>query len=273
MKKIYLFVTLSFFATSLFSQAICNANGNILIYSNYDGGPLTINVDQNIPNLKIGIVSYEFARITITGTYAANVTEVRWAGYNGTNNHCSLSTPYTTTITGVANNVDTIIIYPPATFANPNGSSNIVCNYSCTSTTNQGGCNTADQIVHYFITSFGGGVLFAHHTQYGCWTGTYNVSDGGNCCIDPLSTSIAEHAADHSLYVTPNPSSGNFLVALPSGVLTGEIKVYNMLGEEITAMNISASTNISLEGNAPGIYFIKLLTGEKEYSQRVVLSE
>ncbi|MEY3153196.1 MAG: hypothetical protein RLZZ333_1793, partial [Bacteroidota bacterium] len=33
----------------------CNPNGNLFVFSNYDGGILTINVDQNIPNLKIGM--------------------------------------------------------------------------------------------------------------------------------------------------------------------------------------------------------------------------
>jgi len=39
--------------------SVCNPSGNLIIYSNYDGGILTINVDQNIPNLIIGISTYE----------------------------------------------------------------------------------------------------------------------------------------------------------------------------------------------------------------------
>jgi hypothetical protein len=271
-KLLSLFIASFFISATLSAQAVCNANGNVIIYSNYDGGPLTINVDQNIPNLKIGIVSYEFARINITGPYAANVTEVRWAGYNGTNNHCSLSTPYATSITGVANSVDTIIVMPPAAYANPNGYNIIICNYSCSSTTNQGGCNTPDQIAHYFLTAFSG-VLYYHHTQYGCWTGTYNVSTGGNCCIDPLTTSIGEQTVASQLVVTPNPSNGNFTVALPTGIATGEIKIYNTLGEEIRSVNASSSTTVSLEGEAAGIYFIKLLTENAIYSQRIIIAE
>jgi hypothetical protein len=272
-KKLHALIVASLFiSTAISAQAICNANGNVIIYSNYDGGALTINVDQNIPNLKIGIVSYEFARINITGPYAANVTEVRWAGYNGTNNHCSLSTPYATSITGVPNNVDTIIVMPPAAYANPNGYSVIICNTSCSSTTNQGGCNTPDQIAHYFLTAFGG-VLYYHHTQYNCWTGTYNISTGGNCCIDPLTTSIAENTAATELAVTPNPSNGNFLITLPNGISEGEIKIYNALGEEIRALHASSSTPISLEGEAAGIYFVRLLTENGIYSQRLIISE
>jgi hypothetical protein len=275
MKKLYTLFTLAFLVTSasLFSQAFCDsAAGNVIIYSNYDGGTLNINVDQNIPNLKIGIVSYEFCRVNIVGPYAGNVTAVRWAGYNGTNNHCNMSTPYTTSIAGVPNNVDTIIVMPPAAHPNPNGYSIIICNYSCSSTTNQGGCNTPDQIAHYFLTAFGGS-LYYHHTQYGCWSGGYSVSNGGNCCINPLTTSITENSASTELTVTPNPSNGNFFVAMPYGISTGDIRVYNMLGEEIRSMKATASVNISLEGEAAGIYLVKMVTEKGIYSQRVVVAE
>lgn len=274
MKKIYfLFASAFLFSgSSLFSQAFCDsAAGNVIIYSNYDGGALNINVDQNIPNLKIGIVSYEFARINIMGTYAGNVTEVRWVGFNGTNNHCNLSQPFTTSITGVPNNVDTMIVMPAATYSNPNGYSSIICNYSCSSTTNQGGCNTPDQIAHYFLTNFGGS-LYYHHTQYGCWSGGYSVSNGGNCCINPIATSVAEdNSFVNNLLVTPNPSTGNFLVTLPAGISNGQITIYNMLGEEIRTIQASSSVNISLGGEAAGMYMIRLATENGIYSQRIVV--
>lgn len=55
----------------------CDPQGNVAIFSNYDGGALTINVDQDIPDLHIGIVSYEFAVIHITGPFVSEVVEVR----------------------------------------------------------------------------------------------------------------------------------------------------------------------------------------------------
>ncbi len=274
MKKIYFILVFILLGTFSFGQALyCNANANVIIYSNYDGGPLTINVDQNIPNLKIGIVSYEFARITIAGPYAGNVTEVRWAGYNGTNNHCSLSLPFTTTITGVANNIDTIIPMPTATYSNSNGYGLIICNYSCNDSTSQGGCNTPDQIVHYFISAFGG-ALYYHHTQYGCWSGTYNVSAGGNCCISPFTTATIENnTPENHFLVFPNPSNGIFHVAFPKNISQGEVKVFNLLGEEIKAVKISNNENISLEGSAPGYYFLKIITEKETFSQSIILSE
>ncbi|MCA6364469.1 MAG: T9SS type A sorting domain-containing protein [Bacteroidetes bacterium] len=157
----------------------CDPNGNVIIYSNYDGGILNINVDQNIPNLKIGVCTYEGVTINISGTFAANVTEVRYVGFNGANAHCS--GVINTSINGAPAAVTSVSFYPSATMTDPNGSSNMVCGYSC-STGNQGGCNTAGQIAHYFLTQFGGTLRY-HFTQYGCWASSYLVSSGGNCCF------------------------------------------------------------------------------------------
>jgi hypothetical protein len=171
---------------------ICDPQGNVAIFSNYDGGALTINVDQNIPDLHIGVVSYEFSRITLTGPYVSNVTAIWYAGYDADNDHCSLGgTTLSTTIVGAPAGTDSIMLYPPATWPNANGNGNIICNYSCDISTYQGGCNTADQIAHWFLTQWGGTLLF-HFTQYGCWGNGYSISDGGNCCANPLATSIQE---------------------------------------------------------------------------------
>jgi hypothetical protein len=276
MKKLYiaLFAVIGFYAAAS-AQNFCNMSGNLIIYSNYDGGELNINIDQNIPDIKIGVVSYEFVHINITGAFAGNVTEVRWAGYNGNNNHCSLSVPYSTTITGVANNVDTIINYPPAGYSNPNGYNFIICNYSCDNTTNQGGCNTPDQIVYYFQNAFPGSVLYYHHTQYGCWnsSSTFNISSGGNCCILP--TGLDENGIQHAqLEVFPNPSNGDFHFSFAVDAQERVLTVTNLLGETVETVSVkpgAVSAAISLVNASPGIYFVKFEGEEK--AVRIVVTE
>jgi hypothetical protein len=176
------------------SQISCNPSGNLWVYSNYDGGVLNINVDVNQPNIKIGVCTYEPVTINITGAFAGNVTEVRYAGYVSTNNfHCNNS-PATTTITGVPSNITSVNYLPPSTLSNPNGYTNIVCAYSCNTTNSQGGCNTADQIKAYFQTSMGG-TLVSYFTQYGCWSTTpYALSAGGNCCNSVQPCAISANA-------------------------------------------------------------------------------
>src|SRR5438552_9391032 len=91
-------------SNTLSAQTFCKLNGNVIIYSNYDGGYLNINVDQHIPNLKIGVTTYEDCEINISGTYASDVTEVIYAGYQGDNQHCNPS-PATTSVIGVPGNI------------------------------------------------------------------------------------------------------------------------------------------------------------------------
>ena len=163
------------------SAQLCNANGNLIIYSSYDGGPLTINVDVNIPNLYIGVSSYEFCRIVITGAFANNVQAVWYAGYDADNNHCNLAPPLNTTITGVPAGITQIEFLPPANYIPPGAPNYIIYTYECNS---DPGCgNNPEQITAYF-SQMGPTTLRYHRMQYGCWSVIQNVSAGGNCCLN-----------------------------------------------------------------------------------------
>lgn len=182
MKKNLLFLILILLLVGKAQSQICDTTGNVIIYSNYDGGQININVDVNIPNLKIGVVSYEPVTISLGGPYVGNITAVHFAGYYTTTHmHCN-NTPPQTNIVGAPLGTDTIVFYPPAPIQTQNGWPNILCNYDCDTINNQGGCNTPDQVVAYFMQVFGGTLRY-HFTQYGCWQNVMNVSSGGNCCI------------------------------------------------------------------------------------------
>lgn len=276
MKQLYtlLLLTASLFSAKAQTGTFCDMNGNVVIYSNYDGGALTINVDQNIPNLKIGVLSYEFCTINITGTYASNVTAVWYVGYNGNNNHCNLNQPYTTTISGVPASADSILIYPAATYNNPNGYNMMICTYSCSTTTNQGGCNTADQTAHYFLTHFGG-TLYFQQTQYGCWQGTMNISGGGNCCANPI-TEVAENSISSLFTVNPNPANGNIIVATPARSSATTLQIVNVLGDVVRTVNIAAGTMqtaVSLEGLNSGVYMFRMQSDSEITNTPVVVAE
>jgi gliding motility-associated-like protein len=174
----------------------CDPTGNLVIYSNYDGGILTINVDQNIPNLKVGICTYEPIQVSFTGPFVGNITQVIYAGMNSNqnNNNCGLGN-FTTSVTGVPAGIVTIsppmnppqVGYTPAhgNGSGPWGGGMLGVAGLCDTTINAGGGNTPDEVVYYFLNALGGTLLF-HQTQYACWTNqTLNVSSGGNCCIEP----------------------------------------------------------------------------------------
>ncbi|MFN5619758.1 MAG: PKD domain-containing protein [Flavobacteriales bacterium] len=174
---------LSFTSMLLASTAIaqyCNTSGNVIIYANYDGGALNITIDEDISDLHIGVCTYEDCLITISGPYTANVTEIQYAGFQSGNDHCNLGLT-STSINAPAGVLTETLFAPAGVLADVDGNTSMVCAYSC-GDGNQGGCNTAEQVVAYFLNQFGGS-LYYYYTQYGCWaTGGYSVSSGGNCC-------------------------------------------------------------------------------------------
>ena len=182
------------------ASPLCNGTGNLVIYSNYDGGTLNINVDQNIPNLKIGICTYEPVQVNINGPFVGNVTQVLYAGFNSNagNDHCGLGV-FPTSISGVNPAIAQILTAPPLGFDTQHGNgqsgagffsgSGLMVGVSgqCDTLYPAGGGNTPDEVVAYFLDNLGDELLF-HHTQYNCWlTEVYDISDGGNCCINPQS--------------------------------------------------------------------------------------
>ncbi len=237
---------------AIFAQsAFCDPQGKVAIFSNYDGGALTINVDQDIPGLHIGIVSYEFAVINITGPYAADVVEVQWAGFNGTNDHCGTGAiTQSTVIGGVTSGASEIVVIPPATLPNPNGNANIICAYSCDIDSEQGGCNTVDQVVDYFMDQWDGTLLF-HLTQYGCWNGTYAISDGGNCCIGQVASNVAEVDGPPAWSIHPVPADDVLITNRP-----GRFEVLDMQRRVLARVSTPGST-LAVAAFPPGAYQLR----------------
>ncbi len=197
MSRVVLLLLLAFGAARVQAQ-VCDPGGNLFLLSNYDGGIVTINVDVNIPDLVIGISTYEPVQVTITGPFAGNVTQVLYSGMNSdqNNNNCGQGN-FTTTITGVPPNI--VTINPPMqplqvgyTPAHNNGTGQwggvvIGTAGQCDTTANAGGANTPDELVFHFEDQTGAS-LYAHQTQYACWQNSVvSLSAGGNCCITPPS--------------------------------------------------------------------------------------
>lgn len=228
----------------------CSPLGNLIIFTNYDGGELNINIDANIPDLKIGICSYEPVRVTISGDYIGNITEVLYAGFNSSqnNNNCGIGN-FPTSIIGIPPANYSIVTIPPVTLNNPNGYNfGIICAYSCVSGINQGGCNTIDQIEDYFLTNLGG-TLYALQAQYCCWLNgnTYPISAlAGSCCVTSLPSAT----------ITYNNSPFCTGITTPQSVtLTGSsIGTFSAIptGLQINPLN----GDIMPSGSLPGVYNI-----------------
>lgn len=281
-KLIILFILL--FTWKIYAQNVCNQNGNLAVFSNYDGGILTIDVDQDIPNLVIAICTYEPVQVTITGAFAANVVQVIYAGFNSTqnNNNCGLGN-FNTSITGVPASLISILTNPLVGYipthgngAGPWGGTMIGAAGLCDTLTNAGGGNTPDEIVYFFENTTNSNLYF-HNTQYGCWqNSTYLISQGGNCCITPplpptgcgLMATVAVQQNSvcepcnyngpsiliNEINIFPNSGDGSIYGASPTGPGMGEwIELFNpnwcdsvdISGYILGSYNSTASVNPS----------------------------
>lgn len=263
----FIFLTTLLVAVINGHAQLCNTNGNVVIFSNYDGGTLNINVDVNIPNLKIGIVSYEAVEINLSGTYVSNVVEVNYSGYNNSpNTNCS-PTIATTVINGAGSATTNIQFAPTSTYTDTDGYGSIICSFQCASGVGNGGCNSATQIGEYFTSKFGGELYF-HRTQYGCWSGTQSLSTGGNCCLLPAAAPVA-----------------NFSVTVDE-ICVGECLSFTDLSTNVpTSWDWSVTGPATLSStdqnpdfcfNTPGTYTVELtatnITGSDNYSMPITVN-
>ncbi len=240
MKKLFysLFLCLFPYAISL-AQTFCNDFGNVILYSNYEGGILNIEIDEYVPNIKVGICSYDAVEVNFSGAYVGNVVAVIYAGFGVENNtNCGTTTIEQVSINGVPPDIVTTYIGSAGNTAispylgNNIPSANvplvncITSGGGCLDNTNDGGGgNSSPQIVQFFLAEFGSpATLYYHYTSNTCFNGTYQLSDGGNCC---LNTPTSE----------PNPiymggSQYNFMpdtAYLCNGAVTIDLSFYPLL--------------------------------------------
>ena len=271
--------------------SFCDINGNLVVYSNYDGGILNINCDVNIPNLKIGVCTYEPVQVNISGPFASNVTQVLYSGFNSNqgNVHCGTITPSTTTINGVSSNISQILTmpaigyFPSHRFGQAFQSGIMVgATGQCDTLYPHGGGNTADEIVGHFLDTLGGTLRF-HHTQYGCWLGeSRNLSDGGTCCIGAeKARNITKTGIENNLQSTnskfnlsisliPNPST-DFVEVKMSDKGFKEIKIINLLGRlEWNISTSDQSVTIPVDNLPIGIYLVEVSSKTGQARQYLV---
>lgn len=244
------------------SAQVCDANGNLMIYSNYQGGVLNVNVDQDIPGLRVGICTYEAVTVNFIGPFVGNITEVIYAGFDGANAPCGINNPPTTTITGVPANIVTQYSNTLGNIAITNflgqellpGFNVVNCmggaEGECSISTQQGG-NSAPQIVQFFLAEFAGSVLYAHYVQYSCFNGTLSVSQGGNCCLTETGTPPNPIYAGNATYDL-FPSEDTLLCA---GSLSLDVSYYTGIYSVLWSTGSGAET---ITVTQPGTYTVTI---------------
>lgn len=244
MKNILTLLPSLFISFYISAQGICDPTGNIIIYSNYNGGDLQINIDEDIPNIKIGLCSYESWNVTITGDYVDNVVEVIYAGYDDDG---------TTNVSGVDAGLVDILLYPPVTLDDPDGYYYMVCAYDCDTDYIPGGCNTVDQLTDYFLTVFTGTFRYSY-LQYDVFDeDEYYISEGGNCCFDGTS---GPAPSDVAVTAILSPSGGCNMTS--TEIVTATIKNFGPATIEAIPVNLSVDGGSATTETA----FITLEAGE-----------
>ena len=87
-------------------------------------------------------------------------------------------------------------------------------------------------------------------------------------------TSVAEELSTNQVSVFPNPSSGIFTLQSTEEITA--IEIYNVLGENISPLSFrreaGGEVEIDLSAQPKGIYFIKVQSGDKVSSQKIIIN-
>ena len=73
--------------------------------------------------------------------------------------------------------------------------------------------------------------------------------------------------------LSPNPASGYFAITFPNTINKCTVSIYNIIGEKILTAEITNTSRkeISLTNINPGIYIVKVSTGENIFTQKLVV--
>lgn len=105
----------------------------------------------------------------------------------------------------------------------------------------------------------------------------YGVSDPPNYALGatnpPCGLAVEEKiVAQAELKVYPNPTTG--VVTIETAQANGSIEVYNLLGQQVTAVSLSSpSTMLNLSGHAAGVYYYRwVVDGKAVQSGKLILA-
>ena len=88
--------------------------------------------------------------------------------------------------------------------------------------------------------------------------------------IRVILTSLEESSIE-DIKVFPTLTTDNLDIDLPEGKGTYNVDIYNVLGNKIYSVSSERSMNVSLIGNKPGVYHVKIVNSGKLVSRRIVM--
>ncbi len=106
----------------------------------------------------------------------------------------------------------------------------------------------------------------------------YDDRDGNNEIYykrDPTSNAVGinEFPIDNSFLISPNPANDNFTITTNAVLINAHVQIFNFLGKNVFEINISNTlkTEINLQNISSGMYFVKVLNGEKYFVRKLIV--
>lgn len=140
--------------------------------------------------------------------------------------------------------------------------------------TNMGKSIAVDPLNNVYCTG-----SFVSNVDFDPSTSTFMLSSSGgyDCFILKLGIGVPTHVNiihnNHNVLIFPNPNNGKFGLKIEKQIHSGELIVFNKLGQKIYENEIHEGLNhIHLEGIAQGIYYFTLTDNEiKFYSGKILV--
>lgn len=86
------------------------------------------------------------------------------------------------------------------------------------------------------------------------------------------------HSTDNNVLISPNPAKDLIIIRIQQtrdlqGASDAKVEITNTLGKTvcITKINLSKASEISLKNISPGIYFVKVMIGEKQFIHKLLI--
>ncbi|HET6992619.1 MAG TPA: T9SS type A sorting domain-containing protein, partial [Bacteroidia bacterium] len=112
----------------------------------------------------------------------------------------------------------------------------------------------------------------------GTWNVVYTYTDVNGCSnsatqqitVD-LCLGLSNGIINSDVEVFPNPFSNSVTVATDNPQAKADLKIYNLLGEEVYSSVITnQKTEIDLQSLQSGIYFIRITSGDRTITKKIV---
>lgn len=88
----------------------------------------------------------------------------------------------------------------------------------------------------------------------------------------PITQGTQEYADYQSLIIYPNPSDGIFTIELPNTERISTVQIFDINGQIVHSfINDKKMVNIDMSTYVSGVYFVKVITADKQYIKRLLL--